>query len=124
MGRLSFKQSIILLTHAFIGWAICGAIMGIGLSVTTLGTTLIVHAIGGPIGFMILSIIYFKKFNYTKPLATACVFIAFTIIMDVFIVALLIERSFDLFKSILGTWLPFTLIFLVTFFTGQWLQTD
>ena len=98
--------------------------MGIGLSVTTLRTTLVLQAIGGAIGFMILSIIYFKRFNYNKPLATAIVFIAFTIIMDVFIVALLIERSFDLFKSILGTWLPFTLIFLVTFFTGQWLQTD
>jgi hypothetical protein len=39
--------------------------------------------------------------------------------MDLFIVALLIEKSFAMFKSILGTWLPFTLIFLATYFTGR-----
>jgi hypothetical protein len=30
--------------------------MGVGMAVTTLPTTLILHAIGGPVGFMILSI--------------------------------------------------------------------
>jgi hypothetical protein len=38
--------------------------------------------------------------------------------MDVFVVALLIEGSFDMFKSVLGTWLPFLLIFLSTWWTG------
>ena len=92
------------------------------MAVTTLPTTLILHAILGPIGFMIISIIYFKKFNYTGPLCTAVIFIAFVILMDVFIVALLIEKSLAMFESILGTWLPFTLIFLVIFFTGRLTQ--
>ena len=63
MGSLSFKQWLIILAHAFIGWAFCGAIMGVGMAVTTMPITLTLHAIGGPIGFVILSIIYFKKFN-------------------------------------------------------------
>jgi hypothetical protein len=66
MEPLSFKKWFIILAHAFIGWAICTLIMGVGMAVTTLPTTLILHAIGGPVGFMILSIIYFKKFNYTN----------------------------------------------------------
>jgi hypothetical protein len=33
-------------------------------------------------------------------------------------VIVLIERSFDMFRSPLGTWLPFLLIFLASFLTG------
>ena len=32
------------------------------------------------------------------------------VVLDILIVALLIERSFEMFTSILGTWLPFLLI--------------
>jgi hypothetical protein len=38
--------------------------------------------------------------------------------MDVSIVALAIERSFKMFESALGTWLPFLFIFLSTWWTG------
>lgn len=38
--------------------------------------------------------------------------------LDVFVVALLVEKSFDMFRSVLGTWLSFALIFLPTWFTG------
>jgi hypothetical protein len=122
MDPLSLKQWCIILAHAFMGWAICAVIMGVGMAVTTMPTTLILHAILGPFGFMILSIIYFKIFNYTKPLPTAMIFISFIIFMDAFIVALLILKNFTMFKSVLGTWLPFTLIFLVTYFTGRMIQ--
>ncbi len=104
------------------GWAFCAAIMGIGISLTSLQTTLILHAIGGPIGFIIISICYFKKFDYTSPLQTAVWFIAFVLFMDLFGVALLIEKNFAMFRSILGTWLPFSLIFLATYFTGRFLK--
>jgi hypothetical protein len=60
MDPLLFRQWCIILAHAFIGWAICTLIMGVGMAVTTLPTTLILHAIGGPVGFMILSIIFTK----------------------------------------------------------------
>jgi hypothetical protein len=102
-----------------VGWAFCAAIMGIGMAVTSLQTTLILHAIGGPIGFMIISLFYFKKFDFSSPLQTAILFIAFVVFMDLFVVALLIEKSFAMFGSILGTWLPFSLIFLATYFTGR-----
>ena len=119
MASLSSRQIVVILMHAFMGWAICTAIMGIGMSVTSLQTTLILHAVGGPIAFIVLSIIYFIKFNYTGPLQTAIIFISFVIFMDVFVVALLILKSTDMFKSVSGTWLPFTLIFLATYFTGS-----
>jgi hypothetical protein len=119
MEKLSLNKAVVILIHAFVGWAFCAAIMGIGMAVTSLQTTLILHAIGGPIGFIIISLFYFNKFDYTSPLLTAIWFVAFVIFMDLFIVALLIEKSFAMFRSILGTWLPFTLIFLATYFTGR-----
>jgi hypothetical protein len=39
--------------------------------------------------------------------------------MDVFVVALLIERSFQMFASLLGTWIPFALIFLSSWAAGS-----
>ena len=111
------KKVIVILLHAFIGWALCGAIIGIGRGITSMETTLILHAIGAPIIFIVLSLIYCRWFAYTTPLQTALVFIGFVIFMDLFLVALLIEKSFEMFASFLVTWLPFVIIFLATYIT-------
>ncbi len=111
-------KSIVILAHAFAGWALCGAIIGAGRKITSLENTLIIHAIGAPIIFAAISLNYFKRFNYTNPLQTAIIFVCFVIFMDFFIIALMIEKSFDMFKSILGTWIPFILIMLSTYLTG------
>ena len=112
------KKSMVILAHAFVGWALCGAIMGIGMAVTSIETTLVVHAIGALFIFIILSLVYFGKFNYTTPLQTAIIFVGFVIFMDVFVVALIINKSFEMFSSVLGTWIPFVLIFTSTYLTG------
>jgi hypothetical protein len=115
---LSLKKILIILLFALIGWVICAAIMGIGMSILSLETTLIIHLIGGPLAFAILSAIYHKWFNYTKPLITAIIFVSFVIIIDFFLVALVINKSLDMFKSIIGTWIPFLLIFITVYLTG------
>ena len=115
---MTFKKTIIVLAHAFVGWMLCAATMGIGMSLTTLNNALIIHAIAAPVFFAGISLIYFRKFNYTTPLQTAFIFIAFVVAMDFFVVAMLINRSFEMFTSLLGTWIPFTLIFISTYLTG------
>jgi hypothetical protein len=110
------------LVHAFIGWALCAASMGIGMATTSLQNTLIAHAFGAPIFFTIVSLVYFKRFNYTTPLQTALIFVAFVIAVDFSVVALLINRSLDMFASLLGTWIPFALIFASTYLTGLFLE--
>ena len=93
--------------------------MGIGMAVTSLETTLIIHAIGAPIYFIVLSVIYFRKLNHTSPLVTAVIFVAFVVLVDFFLVALVINKNLDMFRSFLGTWLPFILIFAATLVTGK-----
>jgi hypothetical protein len=116
----SIKKTAIILVLAFVGWTLCGAIMGIGMTVTSLMNTLIIHAIGAAIIFALLSLLYFKKFSYTTPLQTAVIFTVFVVLMDIFVVSLLINKNFEMFKSILGTWLVFALIFISTYLTGRY----
>jgi hypothetical protein len=116
---MSAQKYFVILAHALVGWMLCAATMGIGMAVTTLNNALIVHAIAAPIFFAVISWVYFRKFNYTSPLQTALIFIAFVIAMDFFVVAMLINRSFDMFASLLGTWIPFALIFTSTLVTGR-----
>ena len=118
MEKMNMKKVLMVLIHAFVGWAWCGAVMGIGMKVTTIEAALIIHAIGGPLGFIVISLIYLKKFNYTTPLQTAIIFLLFVFLMDFFVVALLIQKSLEMFASLLGVWIPFALIFLVTYVTG------
>ena len=112
------KKVLIILLHALIGWMLCAATMGIGMATLSLNTTLILHAIGAPIFFTVISLVYFNKFNYTSPIRTAIIFVSFVILVDFFLVALVINKSLDMFTSPLGTWIPFALIFTSTYITG------
>ncbi len=113
------KKVVIIFIHALVGWALCGATMGIGMATMSMQTTLIVHAVAAPIFFSALSFLYFNKFNYTTPLQTAIIFLLLVMVVDFFIVALLINRNLEMFTSPLGTWIPFVLIFLSTYTTGS-----
>jgi hypothetical protein len=113
------KKIFIIIVHALIGWGICGAIIGIGRNITSMDNTLIIHAIGAPLVFAIISFIYHKIFNYTKPIQTALIFMGFAMLLDAGLVAPFIEKSFDMFKSIIGTWIPFACIFLTTCVVGE-----
>ena len=119
MKKLNFKQVLIILVLGLLGWALCGAIMFVGMSLMTLETTLIVHAAGAPVIFSLLSIIYFRRFYFTTPLQTAIAFFLIVILLDFFVVALIINKSFEMFQSPLGTWIPFALIFISTYLTGR-----
>ncbi len=115
---MSIRKVGIILAHAFVGWALCAATMSIGMATTSINDALIIHAIGAPIFFVIVSMIYFEKFNYTTPLQTALIFVGSVMVVDFLVVALLINRSLDMFASLLGTWIPFVLIFTSTYLTG------
>jgi hypothetical protein len=115
----NYKKYLIIFTHSLTGWILCAAIMGIGMSSFKLNTALTIHLILAPIIFFSISIFYFKKFNLTSPLSTALIFVSFVICMDFFIVALLIQKSLNMFKSLTGTWIPFLMIFLSALIAGR-----
>ncbi len=117
-NSMTVKKITVILLHAFVGWVLCAATIYIGKSVTAMQTTLVIHAIAAPIYFALLSWLYFTRFNYTRPLTTALIFIGFITTGDFLVFALLINRSLEMFASLLGTWIPFVLIFSATYLTG------
>jgi peptidoglycan biosynthesis protein MviN/MurJ (putative lipid II flippase) len=117
---MNIKKFAVLFAHGLVGWGLCGAIIGIFRGITSMENTLIIHAIGVPIIFGLLSLLYFSRFNYTTPLKTATFFFSLAILMDAFVIAIFVEKSFAMFASILGTWIPFALIFLSTWLVGTY----
>ncbi|MGO9004443.1 MAG: hypothetical protein ACLQIQ_07900 [Beijerinckiaceae bacterium] len=115
---MTLARAAIIVAFAIAGWLVCGAAIGVGFAVLTKHTALVVHAIVAPVAFAGLSYFYFTRFAYTTALATAAVFLAIVVALDVFVVALFVERSFAMFASVLGTWLPFALIFAATWTVG------
>jgi hypothetical protein len=111
-------KGAIIIGHAVVGWAYCAALIGVGTQFMSMDDTLIMHAIGAPVGFALVALCYFKRFAFTSPLQTAGLFLGAVITLDVVVVALLIARSFAMFESIVGTWLPLALIFGATYATG------
>jgi hypothetical protein len=119
MNQLKISEILTVIFFGFIGQLGCWGLMMGGQAVTTLDNALIIHAIGAPFVFILVSFIYFKKFNYTRPLITALSFVIIVILMDFFIVSLIINQNFDMFLSPIGTWIPFLLIFTATSLIGN-----
>lgn len=110
---------VVIVLHAVVGWALCGLSMGLGLATLTLTQAELVHAGVAPVAFAAVSWVYFRHFAYTSPAATVAAFLVVVVGLDVVVVALLIQRSFAMFASPLGTWLPLVLIALATWGTGR-----
>lgn len=106
--------------HALVLWAACAATIGIGSAITSMEATLVVHAVAAPLLAIIVARFYFGRPDHASPLVTASVVLAFIMLVDFLLVALVINRSLAMFRSVLGTWLPFALIFAATAGTG-WL---
>lgn len=93
--------------------------VGIGRILTTIENALIIHLIGAPIVFAVLAKIYYKKNNRLSPFQLATNMLSFVILMDIFVVSMMIEKNFDMFKSPIGTWIPFVLIFVSILYVGK-----
>lgn len=119
---MKVTEIIAVFFFGFVGQLGCWGLMMVGQSITTLDNALIIHAIGAPIVFGLVSFVYFRKLNYTNPLITGITFLAVVVLMDFFIVSLLINKNFDMFLSPIGTWIPFVLIFTSTYLTGTFVR--
>jgi hypothetical protein len=118
VGVVTAKSAAVTVAYALAGWALCAATMGVGMRVTSLENALSVHAVAAPVLFAALSYFYYRRQTSWPPVYAATAFLGVVMFMDVFVVALLIERSFAMFESVLGTWLPFLLIFVSSWWTG------
>jgi hypothetical protein len=106
-----------LLLSAFVVWLACGLTMALGRSAFGLETALKIHAIAAPVFAALVSLVYFERFG-VSPLVAAAFVTLFIVVLDAGLVAPVFEKSYAMFMSILGTWLPFLSIFVATYLTG------
>lgn len=93
--------------------------MGGSMAAGPVRTALVVHALGAPVIFAAITAHLFLRHGGRPPLVVATFFTALVTTLDTLIVAWLIQGNFDMFASVLGTWLPFALIFGSVFLTGS-----
>jgi hypothetical protein len=116
-GKLA--RAAVILAHAVVGWAYCGVIIGVGRQFLSVHTTLVLHVIGAPVGFALVSFFYYRRWAFTSPLQTAAAFLGVVVSLDFFLVAPVFGKNYAMFSSVLGTWIPFALIFAATYLTGR-----
>ena len=105
---------------AVVVWANCGAIMGIGPQFMSMETTLVVHAIGGPLGAAVATAIYYRFFGDLAPVTLAALFVGSALVLDALLVSPFFVGNYSMFTSPLGLWIPMALIFGATWLTGMW----
>lgn len=112
----------IVVLHALVIWVLCGATMMIGPLFMSMERTLVVHGIGAPLFAAVVSAFYYRKWSLTTPAQTAAIVTGVIVALDALLVAPIFNQSYEMFSSVLGTWLPFVLIFGATYATGRTLR--
>jgi hypothetical protein len=97
----------------------CGSTIAFGRQLLSLQNTLIVHAFVAPVVFALLTRRFFHRFPDASPLRTSLGLVGIVVGLDALIVAPLLEQSYAMFTSALGTWIPFASIWLASFFVGH-----
>lgn len=119
---MEIKEALILLVNAIIIYFVCFAVMGLSMATLPIDEALVAHAVAAPFVSAIFSYIYYKKFNYSSPLITAIVIVATVILLDFFLTATIILQDYAMFYSLIGTWIPFALIFIAALIVGIYLN--
>ena len=104
--------------HAFIGWAACAAAMAAAIAGTNLETATFLHGIAAPFLFVWIASSYFARPTAFPPVRAAAVMVGIVALLDLVVVACFVEHSLEMFRSIVGTWLPLLLVFLAVWATG------
>lgn len=111
-----------LIAYGVLGWALCGALMMLLLRALPENAALAIHAIAAPLVFLALTRRYARVRGPREPWVVATTWTALIALLDAGLAGLGLQ-DFAMFRSALGTWLPFTLVFFVTWLTGFLMST-
>ncbi|MGO9361097.1 MAG: hypothetical protein ACLP1D_26045 [Xanthobacteraceae bacterium] len=105
---------IYLFAASLVLWLACGAVMAIGRRIWSLQTTLYIHLVAAPSFAYLLSAGHRLAFPEFDHLTRAGVMTTVALILDAAVVAPVFERSYAMFRSVIGVWLPLAAIFLAS----------
>ena len=99
-------------------WGACGAVITIGRRLWTLDVTLRVHLAAAPVIAFLLSAVHALLAAEFGRVLRAVVLTALVVVLDAVVVAPVFERRYAMFRSFIGTWLPFVAIFAASLLAG------
>ena len=109
---------IFLIAFGLVLWAACGWVIAFGRQIWPMDMTLGVHLAVAPMISAVVTTAHEIVAPGFNPLLRAATMTGLVIALDALVVAPLFERSYAMFRSPLGTWLPFAAIFLASWATG------
>ncbi len=109
---------IYLIGLALVPWVACGGIIAIGRRLWSIDTTLRMHLIAAPIIASLVAAAHRALAPEFDPLLRAAAITVIVVLLDALVVAPLFERSYAMFRSVIGTWLPFAAIFAAAWAAG------
>jgi hypothetical protein len=110
-----------LVAHGVLGWALCAAAMAILVAVSPHDIALVIHATAAPVVFAGIAWHDFRAPGARGAPGAALAFVAIVTLLDVVVIAGLVQRSFAMFGSMIGLWVPLGLIGIVTWAIGEWI---
>ena len=99
-------------------WGVCGAVIAVGRRLWSLNTALYVHLVAAPVAAFVVSVIHTLIDPEFGLVLRAAVLTGLVFTLDLLVVAPIFERSYDMFRSVIGTWIPFALIFIASLSAG------
>jgi hypothetical protein len=108
--------SLVLL--ALVVWGACGGVIAIGQRVWRMQTTLVVHLFAAAAFAFAAASAHKQLAPEIGALTRAAAMTGLIIALDALVVAPLFKRSYAMFRSALGTWIPFAAIFLASWAAG------
>ena len=109
---------VCLIGLALVLWGACGSVIVIGRRLWSIDTTLRVHLIAAPIIAFLVAAAHKQLAPGFDPLLRAAAITIIVMLLDALVVAPLFERSYAMFRSVIGTWLPFVAIFAAAWAAG------
>ncbi len=109
---------VYLIGLALVLWGACGGVIAVGRRLWSLDTTLRVHLIAAPINAFLVAAAHKELAPGFDPLLRAAAITIIVMLLDALVVAALFERSYAMFRSVIGTWLPFVAIFAAAWAAG------
>jgi hypothetical protein len=97
------------MAHGVAGWALSAATTAIPA----------IHAIAAPLVFAGIAWHYFRARGARDAAPAAVVWTVTVALLDLVVVAGAVQHSLEMFRSVAGSWLPFGLILIVTWVTGE-----
>jgi hypothetical protein len=102
---------------AVVLWAACGTVMAVARRLWSLDTALKVHLGAAPVAAFLVATTHALVAPGFGLLLRATAITAFVVVLDA-LIAPIFEHSYAMFRSVIGTWAPFALIFFASLAAG------